>query len=116
MQKFFKAFVYAWNGIRHGFQTERNLKVHGCAATVVIVMGLLSRLSLMEWFIVLILIGGMLSLELVNAAIERVVDLTTTEWHPLAKHAKDLSAGAVLIYAIVSALIGMLLFIPKWFN
>lgn len=70
----------------------------------------------MEWFIVLILIGGMLSLELVNAAIERVVDLTTTEWHPLAKQAKDLSAGAVLIYAIVSALIGMLLFIPKWFN
>ena len=70
----------------------------------------------MEWFIVLILIGGMLSLELVNAAIERVVDLTTTEWHPLAKQAKDLSAGAVLIYAIVSALIGLLLFIPKWFN
>ena len=116
MQKFFKAFVYAWNGIRHGFQTERNLKLHGCAATVSSSWDYYRGLSLMEWFIVLLLIGGMLSLELINAAIERVVDLTTTECHPLAKQAKDLSAGAVLIYAIVSALIGMLLFIPKWFN
>ena len=54
----------------------------------------------MEWFIVLILTGGMLSLELMNSAIERVVDLVTTECHPLAKQAKDLAAGAVLIYAI----------------
>ena len=58
----------------------------------------------------------MLALELMNSAVERVVDLLTTERHPLAKQAKDLAAGAVLIYAIGSAIIGLILFIPKWFN
>ena len=70
------------------------------AAIIVVVAGVLTGLSMVEWFIVIILIGGMLALEMLNSAIERVVDLHTTEHHPLAKQAKDLAAGAVLIYAI----------------
>ena len=116
MRKFFKAFDYAWSGISHGIAAERNVKFHLFAMIVVIVAGFLTGLSALEWCIVLLLIGGMLSLEMMNAAIERVVDLITMDKHPLAKHAKDLAAGAVLIYAIISAVIGLILFIPKWFH
>lgn len=116
MRKFFKAFDYAWSGVLYGVTEERNVKFHLMAAVVVTLAGLFTGLSTIEWCIVLLLIGGMLALELMNAAIERVVDLITMEHHPLAKHAKDLAAGAVLVYAIVSVGIGLLLFVPKWFN
>lgn len=116
MRKFIQSFVYAWNGILHGIGAERNAKVHLIAAMIVIVAGFMTGLSQIEWFIVIILICGMLALELMNSAVERVVDLLTTERHPLAKQAKDLAAGAVLVFAIGSAIIGLILFIPKWFN
>ncbi|WP_342505223.1 diacylglycerol kinase family protein [Sporosarcina sp. FSL K6-2383] len=116
MRKFFKAFDYASSGILYGIKAERNLKFHLVAAAVVSVAGLFTRLSAMEWCIVLLLVGGMLALEMMNAAIERVVDLITLEIHPLAKQAKDLAAGAVLVYAIISVIIGLIIFVPKWFN
>ncbi|MBE1553718.1 diacylglycerol kinase family protein [Sporosarcina limicola] len=116
MYTFFKAFSYAWSGIVHALKNERNFKFHLLATIIVVLAGLLTGLSSIEWFIIIILIGGMLSLEMMNSAVERVVDLTTTEQRPLAKQAKDLAAGAVLIYAIVSAVIGLILFVPKWFN
>lgn len=115
MRTFFTAFKYAWNGIVHGAKEERNFKFHMIAGVTVILAGALTGLSTFEWFIILVLIAGMLALELMNAAIERVVDLVTSEKVPLAGQAKDLAAGAVLIYAILSAVIGCMLFIPKWF-
>ena len=116
MVKFIRAFGYAFEGLGHVLKTERNFQVHVLAATIVIISGILTKLSLQEWFVVLILIGGMLALELLNSAVERVVDLTTSEQHPLAKQAKDLAAGAVLIFAIFSAVIGFLIFLPKWLS
>ncbi|WP_342511286.1 diacylglycerol kinase family protein [Sporosarcina sp. FSL K6-1522] len=114
MQKFFKAFVYAGNGILHGIIAERNVKFHVLAAIITFGAGWITGLSRVEWFVVLILIGGMLALELMNSAVERVVDLVTQERHPLAKQAKDLASGAVLIFAVVSAVIGLMIFLPKW--
>ncbi len=116
MRRFFKSFHFAWEGIVHGCKNERNFKFHICAMLLVMTAGVWTGLTRIEWFVVLILIGGILALELVNTAVERVVDLVTSEHHPLAKQAKDLVAGAVLIYAIVSAIIGILIFIPKWVN
>lgn len=116
MKRFFKSFGFAYEGIIHASMSERNFKFHIVAAIIVIISGILTGLSLIEWFIVFILIGGMLGLELMNSAIERVVDLTTSEQHLLAKQAKDLAAGAVLIYAVTSAIIGLMLFIPKWLS
>lgn len=114
MRNFFKSFSYAWNGIYIGIRSERNFKFHLLAAAAVIVAGIWTGLTMLEWFIVSVLIGGMLALELMNTAIEKVVDLVTEEYHQLAKQAKDLAAGAVLIYAIISAIIGLLLFGSKW--
>lgn len=116
MRTFFKAFKYAWDGVLFGAKIERNFKFHLLAGLLVVIAGFLTGLSLLEWFVVLILIAGMLSLELMNSAIERVVNLVTTEIHPLAKQAKDLAAGAVLIYAVMSGVVGLLLFASKWFN
>ncbi|MCG7345100.1 diacylglycerol kinase family protein [Sporosarcina sp. ACRSL] len=114
MRPFFKSFQYALKGIRHGFLTERNMKFHVLAVVVVSIAGLATRLSATEWCIIFILFGGMIALELLNTAIERTVDLITNERHPLAEQAKDLAAGAVLIFAFFSAIIGMIIFIPKW--
>ena len=61
----------------------------------------------MEWLFILVAIVGTITLELVNSAIERVVDLVTTEYHPLAKQAKDIAAGAVFVYAIFSVIVGI---------
>lgn len=114
MGKFFKSFMYAFQGVIHGL-TERNFKFHCVATIAVVVAGLYVKLSVTEWFIVIMLIGGILALELMNSAVERVVDLITTEQHPLAKQAKDLAAGAVLLFSIASAIIGLIIFVPKLF-
>lgn len=103
-------------GIMHCFKTERNFKIHVWTALVVVSAGLLTGLSLLEWFTICIFIGGVLALELINSAVERIVDLVTNERHPLAKQAKDLAAGAVLVFAFTSAIVGLLIFIPKWFS
>lgn len=115
MHPFFKSFHYAVKGIRHGFLTERNFRFHALAIVVVSIAGVLTGLTAIEWSIVFILFGGMTALELINTAIERTVDLVTKECHPLAGQAKDLASGAVLIFAFFSAVIGMIIFIPKWF-
>lgn len=94
---------------------EQNIRFHVLAAMVVVLSGLLTGLSYEEWLIVILLIGGMMALEMVNSAIERVVDLATPGLHPLAKQAKDMAAGAVLVFAAASAIIGLLIFLPKWF-
>lgn len=115
MKTYFKAFSYAWMGIVHGASKERNVKSHLIAAVIVFLAAWWTGISRVEWIIVIALIGLMITLELLNAAVERVVDLVTVEKHPLAKQAKDLAAGAVLVFAIASAVIGALIFLPKWF-
>lgn len=114
MQKFIKSFHYAFEGILHAIKTERNFKIHLIAAVIVIFSGLVTGLEIVEWYVIMILIGGMLALELLNSAIERAINLVTLERFPLAKQAKDLAAGAVLIFAITSAIIGLFIFVPKW--
>lgn len=116
MRNFFKSFGFAFEGIIHAFKKERNFKIHVLAATIVILSGILTKLSIHEWCVIFMLIGGMLALEILNTAVERIIDLTTSERLPLAKQAKDLAAGAVLIYAIVSAIIAFLIFMPKWLS
>ncbi|MCM3637375.1 diacylglycerol kinase family protein [Sporosarcina luteola] len=116
MHPFFKSFYYAFKGIRHGFQTERNFRFHVLAIAVVTTAGVLTGLTATEWCIIFIMFGWVTALELINTAIERTIDLVTEEIHPLAGQAKDLASGAVLIFAFFSAIIGLIIFIPKWFS
>ena len=109
----YKSFGYAFEGIFTGIKKERNMQIHCLAMLCVVAAGFVFRISVSEWCICLILFGMILSLELVNTAMEAVVDLVTEERRPLAKLAKDTAAGAVLIAAIMAAGVGLLIFVPK---
>ncbi len=89
------------------------MKIHCVVAVLVVIAGFLLKLSPVEWCICLGLFGLVMALELVNTAVEAVVDLVTQEYKPLAKIAKDTAAGAVLIAAIMAALAGLIIFVPK---
>ncbi|WP_033544112.1 diacylglycerol kinase family protein [Planococcus sp. CAU13] len=115
VNRFFRSFIFASAGIREALRSEQNIRFHFMAAAVVVAAGLLTGLSGTEWIIVTGVIGGMLALEMFNSSMERIVDLASPDLHPLAKQAKDMAAGAVLVFAIASAIIGLLIFLPKWF-
>lgn len=108
-----KSFGYAFQGIFTCIRNERNMKIHITVTALVVIAGLILGLSAMEWCICLCLFGLVMALELVNTAVEAVVDLVTAERHPLAKIAKDTAAGAVLIAAIMAAIAGLVIFVPK---
>lgn len=112
-KKIINSFKYAFEGIKSSLRTERNIKIHFSMMILVIVAGILLDISTYEWMICIILFGMVIGGELVNTAIEEVTDLVTTEINPKAKLAKDIAAGAVLIMAITSAIIGLIIFIPK---
>lgn len=86
------------------------------AMVLVIIAGIILKLSAVKWCICFLLFGLILALELVNTAVEAVVDLVTEEKKPLAKLAKDTAAGAVLIAAIMAAVVGCIIFIPEILN
>lgn len=114
-----RSFGYAFEGIWTGIRKERNMKIHCMAVILVTAAGLFFGISAMEWCICLLLFGMVVSLELVNTAVEAVVDLVTEEKKPLAKIAKDTAAGAVLFTAIMAVFIGCIIFIPyvlDWFS
>ena len=106
-------FYYAIKGWGHALKTELNLKFDVLVAILTIVLGIVFKISINEWIICITLIGLVLSAELMNTAIETVVDMFTREKNELAGKAKDISAGAVLILAIASAIVGGIIFIPK---
>jgi diacylglycerol kinase (ATP) len=108
------SFKYAAAGVTYAFSTQRNFRIHCVAATSAIVIGALLGLSNVEMAVACITGGLVLTLELLNTAIESVVDLTVGQtYHELAKIAKDCAAGAVLISAFASILVGLCLIVPK---
>lgn len=111
--KYSDTFKFALEGIRVAFIQEKNIRFHCIFSLIVVAFASFFSLSMTEWMMILFAIAGMLVLEMINTAIERVVDLVTDQFHPLAKQAKDIAAGAVLIYAVLSVIIGMIIFIPK---
>ncbi|HEY0009113.1 MAG TPA: diacylglycerol kinase family protein [Tepidisphaeraceae bacterium] len=111
-----RAFVCAGKGIREFVVNGRNAKWQlGCAALAIALAAVL-KLTVVEWMILIWTIGLVLSLEAMNTALERVVDLVSPQFHPLAGQAKDLAAGAVLIASFAAAVIGTILFLPKLLN
>jgi undecaprenol kinase len=106
------SFGFAISGITRVIKDERNIKIHLAAAFISMVLAYYFKISRFDWLILILTITMVISLELVNSAIEAVVDLASPEKHPLAKKAKDIAAGAVLVAVIASVIIGVLLFFP----
>ncbi len=107
------SFRCAFNGIKISFESGRNIIIHYIIAMFVILLGIFLKISLKEWITCIILFGLVISMEMINTALETVIDLYTQEINPLAKKAKDISAGAVLVLAIAAAAVGLIIFIPK---
>lgn len=109
----FVSFKYAWAGISYSFHTQRNFRIHIAVGSFAIALSLFLHLKPVEIAIIAITSGLVLTLELVNTAIESLVDLTVKQtYHDLAKIAKDCAAGAVLISAFVALLVAAILLLP----
>lgn len=92
------------------------MKIHYLAAVIVICCGFYFHITKIEWVLLLLVIGIVMSLEMVNTAVEKTVDLATTDIHPFAKIAKDVAAGAVLLFAIIAVIIGAIIFYRMWYS
>lgn len=111
---FFSSFNNAFNGIKQSFREEHNIRVQAVIALIVLVLALLFQVSILEWLVLSLCIGLVISLELMNTAIERTVDLFCgNKYYDLAKFAKDAAAAAVFIASLTSLLIGFFIFLPR---
>ncbi|MEH1769704.1 diacylglycerol kinase family protein [Nostoc sp.] len=109
----FVSFKYAWAGISYSFQTQRNFRIHISVCAMAIALSVFLHLQAVEIAVIGITSGLVLALELLNTAIESVVDLTVKQtYHDLAKIAKDCAAGAVLVSALVAMLVASILLLP----
>lgn len=111
MRHFLTALNCASDGICYGLKTQRHLRFHLAAGVVSIAAGVWKGLGSTEWLVLVLLIASVLAAELMNTAIESLVDLISPEYHQLAKVAKDTAAGAVLIVAVAALVIGLFLFV-----
>ena len=112
-KRLINSFKFAFNGIISAYKDEQNIKIHTVVAILVLIVGFILKLSRLEFIICLVLIGLVLMAEFFNTAIENAVDLVTLEKNPYAKIAKDTAAAGVLVFAIISAVVGLIIFIPK---
>ncbi len=115
-KKLINSFKYAFSGIATAFKSEKNMKIHFIMMMLVIIFGILLKISLNEWLVCIMLFCMVIGSEMINTAVENVVNLAMPTKNEVAKNAKDISAGAVLVFAIGSAIIGLIIFIPKIIN
>jgi len=108
--KLIKSFGYAYQGLIAAIKDQINLRIHLGVAVMVVIAGFYFRLTTMEWALILIATGLVISLELINTAIENLVDLVTLERKPLAGKIKDIAAAAVLVSSVVALVVGLVIF------
>lgn len=112
-KKIINSFKNAFNGMVVSFKQEWNMKIHISIMFLVILLGIIFKIKMIEWIICIICFALVIAGELFNTAVELTVDLAMPEFNKKAKMAKDISAGAVLVLAIVSVIIGLIIFVPK---
>ncbi|MGL1894218.1 MAG: diacylglycerol kinase family protein [Spirochaetaceae bacterium] len=109
-------FTYAFKGLYIAFTSDNSFKVHFAVSIPIIISGFILNFSSFEWIVIIISIGQVLVAELFNTAIEYIVKMFTDEYHELAEKLLDISAGAVLLAVIISAILGCLIYIPHFMN
>ncbi len=112
-QSFLSSLTNALSGLFSFFKSERNGQIQLTIGLLVIIAGFFFRISSMEWVAVLLCIAIVISLEMMNSALEKLSDLVEPNHHPVVKAVKDISAAAVLWSAIVSVVIGAIIFLPR---
>ena len=106
------SFRFAFAGLRYALHTQRNTRIHMAIASAAIAMGAWLGLSFTQWAVLTLTIGSVLVSEMLNTVTETLVDLISPGYHPLAKIVKDVTAGAVLLAAIVAVIVGLLVLGP----
>lgn len=108
-----QSFKFAFEGLRDALLHERNFRIQVVVFIFVIIAGFLFRINQTEWILILLCAAVVLSIEIINSAIEKLCDFVSPEIHPMIKKIKDFSAAAVLIGAIISLIVGIIIFLPK---
>ncbi|MDY0077002.1 MAG: diacylglycerol kinase family protein [Bacteroidales bacterium] len=115
IRKRLKSFSYAFNGLKLLLKEEHNSWIHLFAAFCVVIAGFIFDLSAFEWIAIVFAIGLVVTLELINSAIENIADFVSPEKQAKIKKVKDLAAAAVLVGAVTALVVGLIIFIPKIF-
>ena len=113
MSNLLNSFAFAFKGVAQTIRDERSVRLQLLAAIGVVAFGAVVGLSAVEWALVALCCGSVLGAELLNTAIEHVVDLASPEWKELAGRAKDAAAGGVLVVSLAAAIVGLVVFVPK---
>lgn len=108
-----QSFRFAFAGLRYALRTQKNIRIMALATVSVIALGFWLDLDAQSWAILSLAIAQVWTAEIINAAIEAAVDLATQAYHPLAKRAKDVAAGAVLLSSLAAAIVGLLVIMPQ---
>lgn len=116
LRKAARSFRYAARGISDLFRFENNARIHLFAALAAVAVGIFLQISITEWAVVLTQIALVWAAEAFNTALEKLADAVSPEYHPLIKSVKDLAAGGVLIVAVSAAVVGGLIFLPKFLS
>jgi diacylglycerol kinase len=112
MKKFLNSADFALQGIRRFFSNERNGQIQAVFGLAAILLGFILSITAFQWLLVLFCIGLVISLEMINSAIEKFCDLVTNDYHPGIKIIKDVAAGSVLVASLFSLITGLVIFIP----
>ena len=113
LHKHVGGFKYAWKGIKISWKEEANFRFQTVCAGIVIIAAWLVGLSRIEWLILLLTMGSVLSAELINTSLEELCDMYRTEHDPHIEKIKDVAAGAVFLTSLVSVLVGAFIFLPR---
>ncbi|MFW5701026.1 MAG: diacylglycerol kinase [Cyclobacteriaceae bacterium] len=108
-----KSFFYAYRGFVFAFRTQANFRIQVFVAFLVMILGWFFDISIVEWTIIFLSIGVVISAELFNTAIEKILDFISPEYNEQAGMMKDIAAGAVLFSAIIAGVIGLIIFLPR---
>jgi len=111
-RKFRFSLLNSINGLKYLFTTQNNFRIHLLATILVLIAGFLVKISIQEWLFLLFVIGLVWIVESINTVFERLFDLLDENYNPIIKIGKDVSAASVLICAVLSIIVGMLIFIP----
>ncbi len=112
IKRFEKSFGYSIEGLKYAYKYEQSMFIHLIVTALVIIVNIIFNVTAFEWLITFLAIGMVLASELINTAIEAVVDLVTMEIHPLAKIAKDCGSAATFVLAMMAAVIGLIVYVP----
>lgn len=113
VKRFFNSFKNSFSGLRYAYKYEQSMTIHMVSCLIVVTLGILFKISEVEWAICVMALGLIGATELINTSIEAVVDLVTQEIHPLAKVAKDTASAAVFVFSTVAFICFLIIFIPK---